>query len=144
MSEFAQWKGIQDSIELWIPRRGFRILCQKRIVQNPTATTIPDSSSFILYSKSQNFGFHRQKFPEFGNVYSLTRGGWMVTFEIHSLYILPTYDINFVFTITFIYKREHVSKPGSYILFSLCLIDIVPCWSYITIDIVPCWRYIFS
>ena len=94
MSEFAQWKGIQDSIELWIPRRGFRILCQKRIVQNPTATAIPDSSSFILYSKSQDFGFHRQKFPEFGNVYSLTRGGWMVTFEIHSLYILPTYDIH--------------------------------------------------
>ena len=90
--EFAKWKGIQDSIELWIPRRWFRILCQKRVVQNPVVTAIPDSSSFIKDSKSQDFGFHRQKFPKFGLLDSLSKGGWMVTFEIHPPYILPTYD----------------------------------------------------
>ena len=72
VQNFTPYKGIQDSLGFWIPRRGFWILGTRfqsfsvelgfwiRIVRR-----IPDSLSCILDSKAQDFGFHKQNFPRF-------------------------------------------------------------------------------
>ena len=87
-------KEIQDSLEVWIPRRGFRIpitrfqifLAEFEILDlgfciqvlgfgffvcgtwipdsNPILRGILDSLSCILYFKSQDYGFHSKKFAE--------------------------------------------------------------------------------
>ena len=72
VQNFAQCKGIQDSLGFWIPRRGFRIPVtgfQSFSVELgfwiPIVRGIPDSLSCILDSKAQDFGFHKQNFPRF-------------------------------------------------------------------------------
>ena len=62
----APRKGIQDSIEFWIPRRGFRIqgtgfqsLSVELGFRIPIVSGIPDSSSCIPHSKT-----HDSTFPE--------------------------------------------------------------------------------
>ena len=57
----APRKGIQDSLGLWIPHRGFRI--PSTGLQTPIVSGIPDSMSCIPNSKAQASGFHKQKFP---------------------------------------------------------------------------------
>ena len=70
----APRKGIQDSLGLWIPRRGFRILgtgFQYLSVELgfwiPIVSGIPDS-------KAQDSGFHKLKFPGYRNPDLLTCG----------------------------------------------------------------------
>ena len=72
VQNFAKYKGIQDSLGFWIPRRGFRIPgagFQSFSVELgfwiPIVRGIPDSLSCILDSKAQEFGFHKQNFPRF-------------------------------------------------------------------------------
>ena len=57
----APRKGIQDSLGLWIPHRGFRI--PSTGLRTPIVSGIPDSMSCIPNSKAQASGFHKQKFP---------------------------------------------------------------------------------
>ena len=72
VQNFAPYKGIQDSLGFWIPRRGFRILGTRFPSFSvelgfwiPIVRRIPDSLSCILDSKAQDFGFHKQNFPRF-------------------------------------------------------------------------------
>jgi len=63
----------------------------------------------------------------------------MVTFEIHSPYILPTYDIRLeqiLCSLLLLFTSEDMCLNQDHIYyFSFCLIII---------DIVSCWSYIFS
>ena len=50
------------SLGFWIPRRGFQIPAIAFEIFS-SGTWIPDSYSFIPDSKTQDSGFHEQKFP---------------------------------------------------------------------------------
>ena len=66
----APCKGIQDSLSFSITRYGFWILgIGFRI---PIVSGIPDSLSCILDYKTHDPGFHKQSFPGFQNLDSLT------------------------------------------------------------------------
>ena len=63
------YKGIQDNLGFWIPRRGFRITStgfQSLLVKlgfwNPIYRRIPNSLSCIPDSKAHDSGFHKHKF----------------------------------------------------------------------------------
>ena len=65
-------QGIQDSLEFWILRRGFRIqgtgfqfLSVKLWCCILNVRGIPNSLSFIQESKAQDSGFYKQKFSAF-------------------------------------------------------------------------------
>ena len=71
---FARCKGIQDILEFWIPRHGFRIpdsrywnpdsLSVELGFRIPIVSGIPDSSSCIPDSQAQDSGFHSKFFHD--------------------------------------------------------------------------------
>ena len=54
------WNVIQESLGFWIPGTGFRMSVAVRLLQIPIISRIPDSTSRITNSKSQDFAFHKQ------------------------------------------------------------------------------------
>ena len=74
----APRKGIQDSLEFWIPRRGFRIqgtgfqpLSVELGFRIPIVSGIPDSLCCIPYSKA-----HDSRFPEKRAILRQRGRGW--------------------------------------------------------------------
>ena len=71
--------GIKDSLEFWIPLRGFRIPDSRYWIPvfilpvrgtwilEPVVSGIPDSLSCIPDSKAQDYEFYKQNFPRFRN-----------------------------------------------------------------------------
>ena len=71
----APCEGIQDSLGLWISRRGFRIPWNWILefgFRTPFISVILVSLSCIPESKAHYSGFHKQKFPRFRNMDFLT------------------------------------------------------------------------
>ena len=62
----APWAAPRQSQGFWIPRRGFGIPITGFHIFF-SGTWIPDSYGYILGSKVQDSGFHKQKFPRFWN-----------------------------------------------------------------------------
>ena len=82
-------RGIQDSLGLWIPRRGFRIpgtwsqsLSVKAGFWIQIVSRIPDSLSCTPESKAQDYGFLKQNFPQFRNPNSLALAKLFTVFQI--------------------------------------------------------------
>ena len=70
----APSKRIQDSLGFWIPDTGFQYLSVELGFWIPIVSGIPETLSCIPDSKTQDSGFHKQKFPGFRNPESLTWG----------------------------------------------------------------------
>ena len=93
-------KGIQDSLGLWIPRCGFWIPgtgFQSLQVELGfwilIVSGIPDCLSCIPYSKTQDSGFHEQKFPGFRNLDSLTWGEDAIDLSLRWVFFKLTEDL---------------------------------------------------
>ena len=78
---FAPCKGIQDSLGFWIPHQipnSSPLLPDSLSVELrfwiPIVSGIPNSLSCIPDSNAQDSGFHKQKFPGFQDLDSLTAG----------------------------------------------------------------------
>ena len=58
--QLAPLNVILESLGFWIPGTGFRMSVAVRLLQIPIISRIPDSTSRITDSKSQDFAFHAQ------------------------------------------------------------------------------------
>ena len=97
------YKRIQDSLGVWIPRRGFRILgldsrfltmeCGFRI---PIVCGIPDSLSCILDFEAEDLDTTSETFPDFG----------ILQAKIYSRIRIPL--LLFHIQVKFIYNHPHV------------------------------------
>ena len=72
MFSITPYEEIQESLGFWITRCGFRIpgtefqsLSVEIEFWIPIVSEIPDSLSCLPESKTQDYRFHQQKFPDF-------------------------------------------------------------------------------